>query len=64
MGYHHIPQPFAARINQFYRDHLIPYLNFHRPCAFPKVDVLPNGKKKITMIKIFIYKNLSFFLYF
>lgn len=48
MGYHHIPQPFAARINQFYRDHLIPYLNFHRPCAFPKIDVLPNGKKKIT----------------
>lgn len=48
MSYHHIPQPFAARINQFYREHLIPYLNFHRPCAFPKVEVLPNGKKKIT----------------
>lgn len=48
MGYHHIPQPFAARINQFYRDHLIPYLNFHRPCAFPKVEILQNGKKKIT----------------
>ena len=48
MGYHHIPQPFAARINKFYREHLIPYLNFHRPCAFPKVDVLPNGKKKVT----------------
>jgi len=48
MGYHHIPQPFAARINMFYREHLIPYLNFHRPCAFPKVEILPNGKKKIT----------------
>jgi transposase InsO family protein len=48
MGYHHIPQPFAARINLFYREHLIPYLNFHRPCAFPKIDVFPNGKKKIT----------------
>jgi hypothetical protein len=48
MTYHHIPQPYAARINVFYRDHLIPYLNFHRPCAFPKIEVLPNGKKKIT----------------
>lgn len=48
MTYHHIPQPFAARINRFYRDHLIPYLNFHRPCAFPNVEILPNGKKKIT----------------
>lgn len=47
MGHHHIPQPFAARINKFYREHLIPYLNFHRPCAFPEVTVLKNGKKKI-----------------
>lgn len=51
MTYHHIPQPFAARINRFYRDHLIPYLNFHRPCAFPKVETLSNGKKKITYPK-------------
>jgi hypothetical protein len=48
MGHHHIPQPFAARINKFYRAHFIPYLNFHRPCAFPTVEVLKNGKKKIT----------------
>lgn len=48
MGYSHIPQPFAARINKFYGEHLIPYLNFHRPCAFPKTDVLQNGKKKVT----------------
>ena len=51
MTHFHIPQPFAARINRFYRDHLIPYLNFHRPCAFPKVEILPNGKKKITYPK-------------
>jgi hypothetical protein len=48
MGYHHIPQPFASRINKFYREHLIPYLNFHRPCAFAKIEIFPNGKKKIT----------------
>lgn len=51
MTYYHVPQPFAARINQFYRDHLIPYLNFHRPCAFPKIEVLSNGKKQITYPK-------------
>lgn len=47
MTHFHIPQPYAARINKFYRDHLIPYLNFHRPCAFPVVEVLPDGKKKV-----------------
>jgi len=51
MTHFHIPQPFAARINKFYREHLIPYLNFHRPCAFPKVEVLPNGKKNVTYPK-------------
>jgi transposase InsO family protein len=48
MGYSHIPQPFASRINRFYVQHFIPYLNFHRPCAFPKIEILPGGKKKIT----------------
>lgn len=48
MTHYHIPQPFATRINKFYREYLIPYLNFHRPCAFPEVTVLSNGKKKIT----------------
>ena len=51
MTHFHIPQIYAARINRFYREHLIPYLNFHRPCAFPKVEVLSNGKKKITYPK-------------
>lgn len=51
MTHYHIPQHFAARINRFYRDHLIPYLNFRRPCAFPKIEILPNGKKKITYPK-------------
>src|SRR3989338_1702645 len=45
MGYRHIPQPYASRINVFYREHLIPYVNFHRPCAFPDITVLSSGKK-------------------
>jgi hypothetical protein len=47
MGYHHIPQSFATRINQFYQQHLIPYLNFSRPCAFPTVMTDLKGKQKI-----------------
>jgi hypothetical protein len=34
MGYSHIPQRFATRINAFYAGHLNPYLNLHRPCLF------------------------------
>lgn len=48
MTHYHIPQPFATRINQFYKEYLMPYLNFHRPCAFPEFEVLSNGKRKIT----------------
>jgi len=61
MGYRHIPQPYASRINVFYREHLIPYLNFHRPCAFPETTVLPNGKKivKYREYKTPIKKLLS-----
>jgi hypothetical protein len=51
IGHFHIPGKWAPRINQFYREHFIPYLNFHRPCAFPEKKILPNGKEKI------IYKS-------
>jgi transposase InsO family protein len=46
MGYSHIPQPFAARINRFYREHFIPYLNFHRPCWFPDISVDKKGRER------------------
>jgi hypothetical protein len=48
MGYWHIPGKWAPRINGFYRDHLIPYVNFHRPSAFPTEKTEPNGRKKIA----------------
>lgn len=44
MGHWHIRGVYAPRINVFYRDHLIPYLNFHRPCYFPKRTTAKNGK--------------------
>jgi len=46
MGYAHIPQKHAARINAFYAQILNPYLNFHRPCFF-SVDTI-NAKGKVT----------------
>lgn len=45
-GYAHIPQRFAALINTFNQQHLIPYLNFHRPCFFPETIIDAKGKQK------------------
>lgn len=46
IGYHYIPKMYAARMAEFYRNFLTPYLNFHRPCGFPREKTLPNGKKR------------------
>lgn len=43
-GYGHIPQRFAAEVNVFCRDHLNPYLNFHRPCLFAEDTLDAKGK--------------------
>jgi hypothetical protein len=45
-GYTHIPQKHARRINQYCREHLNPYLDFHRPCYFPEVYTDNKGKQK------------------
>ena len=44
LGYSHIPQQFAEEVNVFCRDHLNPYLNYHRPCLFPEEFVDAKGK--------------------
>ena len=46
IGYSHIPQHYAGKINVFYQKHLNPYLNFHRPCLFAEEDVDVKGKVK------------------
>ena len=46
-GHWHIPGVFAPRINRFYIEHFIPYLNFYRPCHFPEKVCEENGKVKI-----------------
>ena len=45
-GYSHIPQRFAARINDFNRKHLNPYNNYHRPCFFPETYLDEKGKQR------------------
>ena len=44
LGYAHIAQRFAPEINRFCREHLNPYVNFHRPCFFPEVRIDAKGR--------------------
>lgn len=45
-GYMHIPKKYAALMNEFNRNHLNPYLFFHRQCAFADEIVDDKGKVK------------------
>lgn len=54
LGYMHIPQKWAPVINEFNRNYLVPYLNFHRPCYFSEIKINEKGKE----IKIYPYKNI------
>jgi transposase InsO family protein len=40
----HIPRRYADAINDFNREYLIPFLNYHRKCAFPTEIVDNKGK--------------------
>lgn len=43
LGYRHIPQQHAGKINQWYQVWFNVYLNYHRPCGYGK-EVLVNAK--------------------
>ena len=45
-GYSHIPQRWAPLINMFNQQHLTPYLNYHRPCFFPRTVTDSKGKQR------------------
>jgi hypothetical protein len=45
-GYSHIPQRHASLVNTFCREHLNPYLNFHRPCLFPETITDAKGRQR------------------
>ena len=46
MGFFHIAAPHAEAVNQFHRQYLNPYVNYHRPCAIPEIVEQPNGKRR------------------
>lgn len=46
LGYSHIPSHHAQRVNDFLRDFLTPYLNYHRPCFFPQITLDDKGRQR------------------
>lgn len=61
MGHAHIPQKHAPVINQFYRDYMDDFINYHRPCAYPTdtVDARGKIKKKYETYLVPIQRLLS-----
>ena len=46
MRYEHIAGAHAGAVEAFYQEHFNAYLNFHRPCGVPEIQVTPKGKQK------------------
>jgi transposase InsO family protein len=46
MGYGHIRSAHAEAVDEFFREHFNPYLNFHRPCGVPEMVTSAKGKQK------------------
>jgi hypothetical protein len=48
MGFGHIGAQYAETVDQFHREFLNPYINFHRPCAVAEIVEQPNGRRRRT----------------
>jgi hypothetical protein len=48
LGFGHMGAQHAETVDQFHRQFLNPYINFHRPCAVAQVVEEPNGKRRRT----------------
>jgi transposase InsO family protein len=46
IGFGYIDAKHAGAVDRFHREHLNPYVNFHRPCAIPKILTAANGKRR------------------
>jgi len=46
IGYGYISAHHAEAMDRFHREHLNPYVNFHRPCAVPTILLEANGKRR------------------
>jgi transposase InsO family protein len=47
IGYGYIDAKHADAINDFYREYMNPYLNYHRPCAQADVKIDEKGRKRV-----------------
>jgi transposase InsO family protein len=47
IGYGYIHAGHADQLNAFYREYMNPYLNYHRPCAQPDVEIDHRGRKRV-----------------
>jgi transposase InsO family protein len=46
IGFGYIDAQHADAVDRFHREHLNPYVNFHRPCAVPEILTAANGKRR------------------
>jgi transposase InsO family protein len=46
LGYMHIPQYWADKMNEFNKKYLNPYINYHRPCFFVEIETDAKGKQR------------------
>ena len=53
-GYLHIPQKWAPKINEFNKQYLNSYVNYHRPCFFPEIKIDDKGRQR----KVYKYENM------
>lgn len=53
LGWIHIPRTAnnASTINHWYGVWFVPYLNFHRPCAYRVTKINTKGKRIHTKLK-------------
>ncbi len=51
IGFGHIDAKHAEAMDQFHRQHLNPYVNFHRPCAVPKILTDAHGKRRRVYLR-------------
>jgi transposase InsO family protein len=51
IGFGYIDARHAEAVDQFHRHHLNPYINFHRPCAVPKIITETNGKRRRVYLR-------------
>jgi transposase InsO family protein len=51
IGFGYIDAQHATAVDQFHRQHLNPYVNFHRPCAVPKIITQTNGKRRRVYLR-------------